>query len=481
MNTVSQHNLHWALSLPGKVFALSVFLSASISAIGSSANAQTSMFGFDPDAPAPTAMKKFELVERALGQHGPASPGGEWSFTVQFSDAMYFVLPDITGGLQPSEEDLKRSPGSSSLGAPSTDRRFDWRDQNKVTPVRSQGRCGSCWAFGALGAFEGSYLKINNGDPKGLDFSEQNLLNCTPYSSCGGGYHDKAADRLKTNGVDAEKDEQYRATEQSCRGGSFSYKADNWGYVDKASFIPSQDKIKVALKEHGPLAVAMQATANFQGYRSGVFNEKISGQATNHVVTLVGWNDDLGAWIIKNSWGTNWGQNAGVGTETDRGYAYVAYGAANLGAYALYIDAAKASPGFHIATTTALKLKAGQATGEAPMRILPVNAQVDEAARNEARKVPVNGQLTVSLRQQPGQGYIFRPAPFNTNLLRLVSEQTTPAPGNEPGRSGGDDIATWVFQALKVGATVLTFNMTGPGGEVVETIRYAVEVEQPPL
>lgn len=81
--------------------------------------------------------------------------------------------------------------------------------------------------------------------------------------------------------------------------------------------------------KNGPLAVAVNVTANFQSYTSGVFNEN-DNSGINHGVTLIGWDDNRNAWLIKNSWGTNWGDN---------GYMWINYNSNNIGYAAAWVKA----------------------------------------------------------------------------------------------------------------------------------------------
>jgi cathepsin L len=92
------------------------------------------------------------------------------------------------------------------------------------------------------------------------------------------------------------------------------------------------DQIKQALCDHGPVAVAMEATRLFQAYTGGVYNEPgISG--INHAVTIVGWDDSNQAWIVKNSWGMGWGE---------AGYFRIRYGSNTIGYAAAWVEAPSA-------------------------------------------------------------------------------------------------------------------------------------------
>lgn len=214
-------------------------------------------------------------------------------------------------------------------------RAFDWRKLGKVTPVRDQDGCGSCWAFASMGAYEGSDLVRNN---QKIDASEQQVLNCSGAGSCGGGWHAGVFDYLIKTGTATEASYPYTANDRPCNTSvATPYRAVAWGYVKPDGGIPSVAEMKDALCKYGPLTVAVLATPLFQAYTGGVFNEGDNSHGINHDVTLIGWDDNKGAWLIKNSWGTNWGETGGYGTE--RGYIWIAYGSNNIGYGAAWVEA----------------------------------------------------------------------------------------------------------------------------------------------
>ena len=205
---------------------------------------------------------------------------------------------------------------------------FDWRTLGKVTPVKNQDGCGSCWAFAALGAYEGSYA-IRNGTLE--DTSEQDALSCSVAGSCGGGWWAGVFDWLISHGTATEAAYPYTATDSACNTSiSAPYRAVSWAYVRADGGIPSVAETKRALCEHGPLAVAVLATGAFQAYTSGVFNEHDTTHGINHGVTLIGWDDRRHAWLIKNSWSAGWGM---------AGYMWIDYDSNNIGYGAAWVQA----------------------------------------------------------------------------------------------------------------------------------------------
>jgi cathepsin L len=193
-----------------------------------------------------------------------------------------------------------------------------------VSRARDQGNCGGCWAFGTLGAFEGAYAL---GMRRLVDLSEQEVLDCSGAGSCGGGWW--AFPFLVQRGGVPELQRPYRAVEGPCSSRADSpFRAATWGYVGAIDpNRPTLAELKAALCKFGPIAAALRATPAFLSYRGGVFNER-DPRPINHAITIVGWNDRIGAWAIKNSWGTTWGAD---------GFGYVAYDSNSVGTGAAWV------------------------------------------------------------------------------------------------------------------------------------------------
>ncbi|KAI1713258.1 papain family cysteine protease domain-containing protein [Ditylenchus destructor] len=187
---------------------------------------------------------------------------------------------------------------------------LDWRAKGYVTPVKDQGGCGSCWTFGAVGALEG----LNKKTTQNLaQLSEQELLDCSgEYGTlgCDGGWAMDAYEYVADNrGIAYEKDYPYKAKNQTCMKKSFPLAAPIDGYY----MIPngSEHMLQVAIATQGPVSIAIDVGLDFAYYEKGVYyNENCTTYNLNHEVLAVGYgSDEFGGdyWIIKNSWGVDWG------------------------------------------------------------------------------------------------------------------------------------------------------------------------------
>ena len=203
-----------------------------------------------------------------------------------------------------------------------------------LTPVKNQGGCGSCWAFAAAAAFEHAYLKFFKGL---LDMSEQDIVICGVTSEgrdCGdcfyGGQTYRAFDYMDTKGVLSEKSFPYGSA-GSCTDKVRYDGVWSWGYLYPGRF-PTVNEIKDYVNYYGSVATYLKAgISTFMSYGGGVYNgyPSNSGNDCDHAVIIVGWNEAMKAWIIKNSWGENWGPYGG--------YAYVGYDQCNIGKFVMWI------------------------------------------------------------------------------------------------------------------------------------------------
>jgi C1A family cysteine protease len=204
---------------------------------------------------------------------------------------------------------------------------YDLRNESKITSVKNQESCGSCWAFATYGSIESTWLANGHGT---FDLSENNLNYGHEFelSSCAGGNMNMASAYLtRGDGPISETDDPFESTT-----GSYHEGLSPQAIVTQAQYLPVDDDdfIKQMIYDNGALFTNLHvADPNSGEALDDYMNEDYTyyyygDESTNHAVTLAGWDDNKvvagapgnGAWIIKNSWGSSWGEN---------GYFYVSY------------------------------------------------------------------------------------------------------------------------------------------------------------
>ena len=184
---------------------------------------------------------------------------------------------------------------------------LDYR--SKMNTVKDQGSCGSCWSFCSTSVLEG-VVNIKKGVLK--QFSEQQLIDCdTTDNGCDGGHPQNAFQFIKKNeGLTYESNYPYTESQGTCKSVSNKYTITGYKRVTDGD----EENLKELLNNYGPIAIGMDAsTITFQLYSAGkIFSDSNCKKLVlNHCVTLVGYgsNSDGDYWIVRNSWGTSWGDN----------------------------------------------------------------------------------------------------------------------------------------------------------------------------
>ena len=259
-----------------------------------------------------------------------------WTFEVSLNESNNKYPLDQRLGFKKPDNWYDMAPHTVFTATAEIPSSWDWRKRDGVSPIKDQRNCGSCWAFATVGALECA-IRIRDGIT--VDLSEQWLVSCNTNGwGCDGGffahdYHEWKNDACGQNGAVMEGYFPYVASDAPCAGCPYphNYWIDSWAYVGSSTQVPPTDDIKQAVMEFGPVSVACYVTDAWYGYGGGVFNACENGQS-NHTVVIVGWDDDyLGqsVWIVKNSWGTSWGED---------GYMYIPYGCCRIGEAACYVE-----------------------------------------------------------------------------------------------------------------------------------------------
>ncbi|KAF8100424.1 hypothetical protein N665_0224s0011 [Sinapis alba] len=212
------------------------------------------------------------------------------------------------GAAQNCSATLKGSHKLTKEALPETK---DWREDGIVSPVKEQGKCGSCWTFSTTGALEAAYHQAFG---KGISLSEQQLVDCAGAFNnfgCDGGLPSQAFEYIKFNGgLDTEEAYPYTAKNGTCK-----YSAENVGVqvLDSVNItLGAEDELKHAVGLVRPVSIAFQVIHSFRLYEGGVYSDSNCGKTpmdVNHAVLAVGYGIEKGVpyWLIKNSWGAGWG------------------------------------------------------------------------------------------------------------------------------------------------------------------------------
>ncbi|KAJ1358418.1 hypothetical protein KIN20_016840 [Parelaphostrongylus tenuis] len=189
----------------------------------------------------------------------------------------------------------------------------NWVQAGKVSAVKDQGQCGSCWAFATVASVESAYVIAHD---QLVELSEQELVDCdTRNNGCSGGYRPYAMSFVRKYGLVKQENYPYR-------GADHNECALNSNLTDRVFIsgyrILSNDEEVIAdwLATKGPVTFGMNVTKSLYSYRDGIFspsNEDCEKSSLgSHALIFVGYGTESSGkkyWLVKNSWGSRWGQN----------------------------------------------------------------------------------------------------------------------------------------------------------------------------
>jgi C1A family cysteine protease len=200
--------------------------------------------------------------------------------------------------------------------------RADWRvkeGENWVGPIRDQGACGACVAFGTVATIE-TQARIQSNQPNwNIDLSEADLFYCGGAKCAEGWWPTYALDYAKQKGIPDESCFPYEARDLACK--PCGDRVDRFIKVGNWSEIIDINQRKEWLSSKGPLIACMAVYRDFFSYRDGVYKPTTNDLAGYHAISCIGYSEEEKCWICKNSWGDDWG---------DKGYFKVAYGVADI-------------------------------------------------------------------------------------------------------------------------------------------------------
>ena len=298
-----QHNRTW------KFYASLVFVLAAAALLFAS-------------VPAYSAPKELDEIRAAI-----KAKGGKWvadetsvsglSLAEKKMRAGLDMEQDIAAGLSAPEPPL----GAIETVAPAT---LDWRSfdgVSYVSPVKNQGGCGSCWAFAVTAGLESQVMMASDG--QAIDLAEQLLVSCSGTGSCSGGSSASASNYVRDVGLPVESCFPYTAANSSCANACADWQNQTYSIVGlhRASTTTiTADDIKKSVYYYGPVVASMYVYNDFYSYRSGVYSYAAGSYVGAHAVLVVGYDDLNQSFIVKNSWGTGWG---------DAGFFRIAYSEVN--------------------------------------------------------------------------------------------------------------------------------------------------------
>ena len=275
--------------------------------------------------------REKEEVEEELMEIRKAIKENNANWTADYTSVSNVTYYNKCGWSGCIEEEIDEYENISFAG--NVPDEFDWRDVNGTdwtTSIKSQGGCGSCVAFATIGALE-SVVQISIGCPQPFDcdLSEAHLFFCGGGSCDSGWSLSEAINYLKSYGVTDEACFPYHPRDMPC-----SDRCSNWRQrAVKVSYVgvisPVVGAIQEALLKYGPLLTRMDIYEDFSHYRGGIYEHVWGNRTSGHGIAIIGYNNDPGYWICKNSWGSGWGE---------KGCFRIKYGECGIGDHTYYFS-----------------------------------------------------------------------------------------------------------------------------------------------
>jgi len=291
--------------------------------------------------------------------------------------------------------------------------RLDWRSYSGgsyVTPVKEQGLCASGWSFAATAALESNLLISQNTPGSTLDLSEQALIACSGAGGCQGGWLNTASEFLRSVGLPAEGCYPYTATDGLCSNACAEWPGSSSRISNWFNVSPTVQSLKYALYNFGPAVALMEIRTDFLFYGTGIYSPVWGGREGYHAVLIVGYDDAGQYFIVKNSWGTDWGEDGYARisySEIPALVSIIAYQNASLEAFPTVDGISRTgdsdTKNAEIDLTTSLsalqgtvKDKAGNAVGSADVKTGEKAALTDSAGKYTLPSVPAGDRVVTA-------------------------------------------------------------------------------------
>jgi len=255
---------------------------------------------------------KKNMAQAAVNQK--LNPKARFGVT-QFSDlsneefAKFYLMPNLKNNV-PALPPKKTNFAMNTVGVTPDPTNFDWATTQYVTPIRNQGQCGSCWAFSATETISSYFALATNAQAELL--SVEQIVDCDTAGQdqgCNGGFPSGAYSYVQSAGG-IETETAYPYTAEGGQSGSCNFQQSSVvATVTGSSSISGETGIYQQLSTGGPVSVCVDAS-QWSSYQGGVLTSCTNN--VDHCVQATGYanyNSANAYWIVRNSWGTSWGEN----------------------------------------------------------------------------------------------------------------------------------------------------------------------------
>jgi len=256
-------------------------------------------------------MAVFAVNVQRVQQLNANSNGGATFGINEFADLTETEFAEKYLGSFPSSipEESREVLSLTGVGAPDT---FSWNSKGKLTPVKDQKQCGSCWAFSVTENIESVWMIAKDLSPSDMKpLAPQQIVDCDKRDGgCNGGDTPSAYDYvISAGGMDTEASYPYKAVNEAChfKQEDVFAKISSFKYATKTK---NEEEMKEATASVAPLSICVDAQP-WQHYSSGVMTRSQCGTSLDHCVQIEGYDTSSSTpyWNVRNSWGPRWGEN----------------------------------------------------------------------------------------------------------------------------------------------------------------------------